>query len=89
MIKFYLSTVIIYFIIMLCTSTVFKKMFEDKYNYVYPEKRKNKVNVLKNLFMIIGVCFIPVIRLLFILTILWVSFMDKDKFKEMVKGKEE
>ena len=90
MLKFYIETVIIYFVIYIVTSIIFKKSFVKARDKLRKELNKNDkiYGYIKTTFMYLLISFIPVIRLTTLIGKLWLTF-DTDNFISKAKERED
>lgn len=89
MLQFYLSSVVIYAIINLSVSKIFKDKLLENLIYLFGENtnRTKLTNKLVNLFVF---SVVPVLRLYFIGSVIWIATAKKealDKLKANVKNK--
>ena len=90
MLKFYLETVCIYFIVYIATGILLKKEFVKARDKLRKELKINTklYGTIKTTFMYLIASFIPLIRLILILTKMYM-IIDTDKYIKMIKEKQE
>ena len=83
MLKFYIETVIIYFVIYIVTSIIFKKSFVEARDKLRKELNKNDkiYGYTKTTIMYLLISFIPVIRLTTLIGKLWLTFYTDNFIK--------
>ena len=90
MLKIYLESSIIYFVIYIITSIIFKKDFIKARDKLRKELNKNDkiYGTIKTTFMYLLISFVPVIRLTTLIGKLWLTF-DTDNFISKAKERED
>lgn len=81
MIKFYLSTIIVWMIII--WSTVF--IFKDKLKEKIGKKDVKKVSLFKGLVTLFAIASIPIIRLITLILILYIAGCKQEELDELLK----
>lgn len=87
MLKFYLDSVIIYFIILVVSGIVFHKQFKEGQKKLEDYKEEEQMGYLNTTLFYLGISFIPVIRLFAVIGKLAIIF-NADKCKEILKESE-
>lgn len=92
MLKFYISSVIIYIIIIFAVVTLFKDLFDKNCMYIggVTSEIPKKGSVVKRLKYLIILSAVPIVRTFVVILVVWISFAKKetlDKFKEAATKK--
>ena len=90
MIKFYLSTVVIWFIITIMSHIIFHKQFIKSQEKIRKETNNNskKYGFIKTTILYFFISFIPIIRL-FALIAFYITIANPKKMIEIIKDNEE
>ena len=87
MLKFYLDSVMIYFIILVVSGIVFHKQFEEGKKKLEDYKEGEQMGYIETALFYLGIAFIPVIRFFAVVVKLAIIF-NTDKCEEILKESE-
>ena len=82
MIRFYLSTIIIWMIIIYCTASMLKDAIKKKINTNEPKK---KMGLFKKLSLLFTLSAVPIIRVFVEIFIIYIALCKKEDFDELIK----
>ena len=81
MLKFYLTTVIIYMIIISCTTTMFKDAIKKKTG----KEDGKKANIFKRLSSLFVLAAVPIFRLFVVIGLIYIGTCKQEDFDELIK----
>ena len=86
MLGFYIKSVFTYFVVFWAVMTIFKTQFKNRkdinYNDYIKDEDKKDITIF-NVYYVF--CFIPIIRLLIIAIVLYLSFATKESLNKLFK----
>ena len=90
MLEIYFKSIIIYMIIICCSSLICKERIKERFdklkNNSKEKKKKSFISRISNLFILSA---IPVLRFIIVLAIFFISFCSKEDFEKMIKKSKE
>lgn len=81
MLKFYLTTVIIYMIIISCTTEIFKEAIKKKIG----KEDGKKASLFKRLSTLFVLSAVPIIRLIVVVVLIYIATCKQKDFDELMK----
>lgn len=81
MLKFYLTTVVIYMIIISCTTEIFKEAIKKRTG----KGEVKKANLFKRLSTLFALSAVPIIRLIVVVILIYIATCKQEDFDELMK----
>ena len=82
MLKFYLTTVVIWMIIIECTTSIFKDAIRKKTG----KDGTNKANIFKRFGTLFPLAAIPIVRLVVVIMIVYIATCSQEDFDKLMKN---
>lgn len=82
MLKFYLTTVVIWMIIIYCTAAIFQNGIAKKFK-TNEEKKASLFKKLKGLFILAA---IPIVRLLIVIVLIYIATCKQEDFDKLMEA---